>query len=115
MCPLQADRTGRFGGPDHAIKHLDGKGDLTLLTEQRAGAQSRTDGGLVAADPSLRQAAATVAGDLLPGHTTLVADVLDVAVTWLGGELAWAPVTADERGGMMTVGGRPGCLIATAW
>ena len=29
---------------------------------------------------------------------------------WLGGVSAWVPGTADERGGMMTGGGRPGCL-----
>jgi hypothetical protein len=51
----------RFGGPDHAVEHLDGKGDLTLLSGQRAGAQPRADGCLVSADPGLRQAAAAVA------------------------------------------------------
>src|SRR5918994_4750618 len=71
----------RFGGPDHAVEHPDGKGDLALLTGQRAGTQPRADGCLVSADPRLRQAAATVAGGLLPSHTTMVANELDVPVT----------------------------------
>src|SRR5918994_5736365 len=70
----------RFGGPDHAVEHPDGKGDLALLTGQGAGAQPGADGGLVSADPRLRQAALAVAGGLLPNHTTMVANELDVPV-----------------------------------
>jgi hypothetical protein len=47
---------------------FDGRGSFALLTGQHADPQSWADGGLVAANPSLGQAAATVAGDLLPVH-----------------------------------------------
>src|SRR3954447_13699881 len=70
----------RLGGSNHAVEHLNGKGDLTLLTGQRAGTQPRADSCLVSSDPSLRQAAATVAGSLLPNHPSLVADASDVPV-----------------------------------
>ena len=55
-----ADRD-RLGGSDHAVQYCDGDGSFALLTGQCAGPQPRADGGFIAADPDLRQAAATVA------------------------------------------------------
>ena len=70
----------RLGGPDHAVEHRDGDGDLALLARQRASAQPRADGCLVPADAGLRQAAPPVAGRPLPGHAPLVADEPDVTI-----------------------------------
>ena len=61
-----------LGGPDHVVEHLDSDGSLALLSRQRAGAQPRANGGLVAADSGFRQAAATVAGGFLPSHCEAV-------------------------------------------
>ena len=70
----------RLGSPDHTVEHLDGDSSLTLLTSERVGTQPRADGRFIAADSGFRQTAATVAGGLLPSHSSLVADVSNVPV-----------------------------------
>src|SRR3954451_19571905 len=70
----------RLRNPDHAVEHLSGYGDFTLLGREPAGAQLRSDDRLVSADRGLRETAPAVAGRFLPGHAALLCDDPNVAI-----------------------------------
>ena len=66
--------------PDHAVEHLGGHGDFTLLGRKDAGAQLRADNRLLSADRGLRETAPAVASRFLPSHAALLRDEPDVAI-----------------------------------